>query len=108
MSKTVRRVLMAGLVAFVVYPFSYAPLYRLFKVSPRATMYTEEASEPLWESAYRPVQLLLDSPYSWLSDPLLRWGDLWGVGWSMRADSMLRNPSANRGLLPVPVPGNPL
>lgn len=103
MSKTVRRVLMAGLVAFVVYPFSYAPLYRLINDGSRARKFAADAPQTVWETAYQPIMLLIDSPYPWLSTPLLSWGDLWGVGASMRVDSMVRVPfEARPPLLPSP------
>lgn len=106
MSKAVRRVLIGGLVAFVAYPLSLAPLDRAIfgppgplpsiaaifdiadvQVHPRV-LDLKDARGVM----YRPVLFLID--YTWASEPLLLWGDLWGVGEAHRHAAVARQ--ANR------------
>ena len=89
MSKNVRRVLLVGLLAFVVYPLSYAPLLRLLSgtdgsyvrivatTGGRKTAEVHLPSAPNWAIAYLPVRLLIT--HTPLKKPLLLWADIWGV-----------------------------
>lgn len=88
MSKTVRRVLLIGFLAFVVYPLSYAPIHRLlsgpdhlfiFSVGEGNSQAVEIAlPEPQpWAIPFLPVRLLIT--YTPLKEPLLLWSDLWSV-----------------------------
>lgn len=80
MSKAVRRVLVAGLLAFVVYPLSYAPLAYAIQ-GPDYDLIPVLLGEPpeLWEQAFRPVMLLHDERTTVVGRWLLRWSDLWGI-----------------------------
>jgi len=83
MSKTVRRVAFAGIVAFVVYPLSYAPIHRA--VRGHDTVGVLDLPKPLFWGAYQPVDFLIDR--TWVRSPLLRWSDVWGVGEQFRMAS---------------------
>ena len=94
MSKSVLRVLLAGLVAFVVYPLSYAPLHRLLSGSDsqlaktlwigsgQAVVFAVPDEAPTWAVAFLPVRLLI--AHTPLKKPLLLWGGFWGVAGQQR------------------------
>lgn len=83
MSKTARCVLLAGLLMFVVYPLSYAPIDR-FITGGQLFELDSEYRMPV----YRPVTLLID--YTPARVPLLRWSRLFGLEWRHRTESYIR------------------
>src|SRR6218665_1136067 len=93
MSKNVRRVLLVGFLAFVVYPLSYAPLHRLLSGPDHQFIRTVGEGnaksveialpEPQpWAIPFLPLRLLI--PPTPLKEPLLLWSDLWSVGVQQR------------------------
>lgn len=84
MPKAVRRVLLAGLVSFVVYPLSYAPVdFFVFGPANRSGLIYMKRLP-----VFAPVEFLIDR--SVLSSSLLLWSDLWRVGSRHRLECWLR------------------
>jgi hypothetical protein len=76
-----------------LYVLSYAPVYRLSYGPDPAGVFWRPYDPKPWQSAYAPVEWLIDTEPS--RTPLIRWAEICGVG-SMWSDGIFRLAEAHR------------
>lgn len=84
MRTTLSRVALSGLLAFIVYPLSFAPMLRAIEgpdfVYPEENVHLcidPPTDLPVWTIPYRPVIALIE--HTSLGEPLQTWAELWDV-----------------------------